>query len=91
METDGVVIQESHLRSFVKAFSWRIIGTIISVIVGYLLTHAIKIAISIGFIEFFSKILLFYLHERFWDLLPWGMHAKKLFPKRCNSSRPCRD
>ena len=76
MQADGIVIKESHLRSFAKAFSWRVFGTIISVIVGYLLTHAIKVAISIGFIEFFSKIFLFYFHERLWDLLSWGMHAK---------------
>lgn len=78
METDGIVITESHIRSLVKAVSWRIWGTIISIIVTYMLTHEFKIALAIGAIEFFSKIVLFYTHERIWDFIPWGMHAKKV-------------
>lgn len=78
MEADGILITESHVRSLVKAISWRIWGTIISVIVSFFLTHELKIALAIGAIEFFSKILLFYTHERIWDFFKWGMHAKPL-------------
>lgn len=78
MEADGILIRESHLRSLVKAISWRIWGTIISVIVSFMITHELDVALAIGAIEFFSKILLFYTHERLWDFVPWGMHAKAL-------------
>lgn len=78
MEADGILISESHVRSLVKAISWRIWGTIISIIVSYFLTHELDIALAIGAIEFLSKIILFYTHERIWDFVTWGMHAKVL-------------
>ena len=75
MQADNIIISESHLRSLAKGFSWRIWGTVISIIVSYFLTHELKIALAIGGIEFFSKIVLFYLHERIWDFITWGMRA----------------
>ena len=78
MQTDGVIITESHLRSLAKAVSWRIWGTVISVFVSFVLTRELKVAIAIGAIEFLSKIILFYTHERIWDFVTWGMHAKVL-------------
>ncbi len=78
MQADGVLISESHLRSLVKAVSWRILGSIISIIISFFLTHQLSVALAIGAIDFFCKIVLFYAHERIWDFVPWGMHAKVL-------------
>ena len=75
MNDNNLIISESHLRSLVKGFSWRVWGTVISIIVSYFLTHEINIALAIGGIEFFTKIILFYMHERIWDLVSWGMRA----------------
>ena len=66
-----IIYTESHWRSLVKGFSWRIWGTLISIIVSYLLIGELKIALQIGAVEFFSKILLYYSHERLWSLVPW--------------------
>lgn len=59
--------KDSHLRSFLKAFSWRIISTLVTICIAYLVTKDVNFAIAIGFIEFFSKFVIYYLHERAWQ------------------------
>lgn len=64
---------ESHPRSFVKAVSWRTVGSIDTFILGLLFTGGnAKIAGSIAGTEVITKILLFYFHERAWSLVKWG-------------------
>ena len=57
---------KGHLISLAKGVSWRIIGTIDTIIISYLITGQMKFALSIGSIEVFSKIILFYFHDRAW-------------------------
>jgi uncharacterized membrane protein len=60
-------------RTFKKAISWRIIATTMTfVIAGYLLDSFDHIALAIAAIEFFSKFILYYVHERIWLKLPLG-------------------
>lgn len=59
-------------RSVWKTTSWRIIATIDTVIISYLITGSIKIAASIGSIEVITKIILYYYHERAWDKISLG-------------------
>ncbi|MCS6795027.1 MAG: DUF2061 domain-containing protein [Raineya sp.] len=58
---------ETHYRSFTKAFSWRIVGTLDTMLISFLLTQKVVWALQIGTVEFFSKIFLYYLHERIWQ------------------------
>ncbi len=74
------------LKSIIKSITWRIVGTTDTIIISYLLTGKIYVAFSIGSIELFSKMLLYYLHERAWSHLPWervtarvGRTTRKLF------------
>ncbi len=57
-------MRESHLRSMVKAASWRATGTIDTFILGYVFTGSVKVAGSIATTEVITKLGLFYLHER---------------------------
>lgn len=52
--------------SLLKTLSWRLIGTLDTMMISYLLTGKIDVALSIGGIEVISKMLLYYLHERAW-------------------------
>lgn len=63
---------ESHLRSVLKGITWRIMGTAITIGTAYYLTGQIKTALTVGTIEFFSKIGLYYAHERAWEQVPKG-------------------
>ncbi len=62
---------DSHSKSVVKAISWRIIGTIDTVLISWLITGTLSVALSIGSIEIFSKFFLYYGHERLWNLIKW--------------------
>jgi len=63
---------DKHYRSIAKAISWRVTGTLDTVIISFLITGHLKMAISIGFIELFTKICLYYAHERIWDRVSFG-------------------
>jgi uncharacterized membrane protein len=63
---------EKPYRSFVKAISWRITGTVDTVIVCLIITGQIKSALSIGAVELFTKICLYYFHERAWNKISLG-------------------
>jgi uncharacterized membrane protein len=59
--------REKHLLSLAKAISWRIVGTSTTTIISFLITNRWEFALSIGFIEVFAKIALFYFHDRIWE------------------------
>lgn len=65
-------MKESHLRSIIKALSWRIFGTLMTAGITYFITHKVSFAIYVGLFEFFSKLVFFYLHERIWNTIPFG-------------------
>lgn len=64
--------KESHIRSLLKAFTWRVIATLTTGVIAYIITGEIRTAIAIGSIEFFVKMLVYYFHERAWQLVPRG-------------------
>jgi len=53
-------------RHIAKSISYRILGTITTITITYILTGNIIISSSIGFIELFIKPLVYFLHERMW-------------------------
>jgi uncharacterized membrane protein len=65
-------VVEKHYRSLLKAISWRATGTVDTILISFLVTGKIKLAMSIGFVELFTKIGLFYAHERIWNGIPLG-------------------
>ena len=64
--------RDAPSRSFIKAVSWRITGSIDTFLIGWLVTGSPLIAGTISAIEIFTKIFLFYLHERVWSRIRWG-------------------
>lgn len=65
-------IRESHFRSILKGLTWRVIATATIILIAYLKTGDVTLALEIGAIEFFIKLLLYYLHERAWQMAPRG-------------------
>ncbi|WP_347922832.1 DUF2061 domain-containing protein [Pontimicrobium sp. SW4] len=64
--------QEKIKRSLAKTISWRVIGTIDTVLISWLITGKIALALSIGTIELISKMILYFFHERAWNKIKWG-------------------
>jgi uncharacterized membrane protein len=68
---DGLLLtaapkEESHTRSLLKGFTWRIIATTTTTIIAWLVIGHLEAAFKIGFFEFFAKLLIYYVHERIW-------------------------
>lgn len=65
-------VGEKPIRSVAKALSWRVIGTLDTLIVSYFLTQEFSIAASIASIDFLTKMVLYFFHERIWNAVKWG-------------------
>ncbi|WP_149304690.1 DUF2061 domain-containing protein [Pareuzebyella sediminis] len=63
---------ERPIRSIAKAVSWRVIGTLDTLLISYVLTGEVAIAASIASIDFVTKMFLYFFHERIWNKINWG-------------------
>jgi uncharacterized membrane protein len=63
---------EKHVRSLAKAVSWRIVATSTTVLLVFLFTGDLVISAGVGFLELLSKTVIYYLHERIWNMSNFG-------------------
>tara|TARA_R110000823_G_scaffold305396_1_gene427466 strand:- start:53 stop:268 length:216 start_codon:yes stop_codon:yes gene_type:complete len=56
----------SYKRHIAKTVSWRIIGTLDTMLLSALITGSWKIGLTIGGVEVFTKMILYFFHERLW-------------------------
>ena len=63
---------EGWSRSVLKSISWRIIGTLDTILISYIITGKLAFALSIGGIELVTKMGLYVVHERVWNTVKWG-------------------
>jgi len=69
---------ERKRRSILKAISWRIIGTLDTFLISFLITGKFKFAISISGIELLTKFSLYFMHERIWNRIKFGKEKYNL-------------
>ena len=60
------------MRSFLKALTWRIAASTITLISAILITSNLDWTKSIVIYEFINGILIYYVHERIWNRVNWG-------------------
>jgi uncharacterized membrane protein len=72
MENKNVKIVEKRSRSIVKTISWRTVGTIDTIIISWIIVGNVNFAITIGGVELFTKMALYFLHERAWNKSNFG-------------------
>ncbi|MCB0382497.1 MAG: DUF2061 domain-containing protein, partial [Psychroserpens sp.] len=65
LSKDGEIL-ESRKRHIAKTFTWRLIGTIDTMILAWIISGNPLTGLKIGFAEVVTKMLLYYLHERAW-------------------------
>ena len=56
----------SRKRHAIKALTWRAVATSATVVIAWWVTGDWRVGLEVGTVEFFAKMLLYYLHERFW-------------------------
>lgn len=60
-------------RHFLKSITWRLIASLTTFLIGWVTTGDITTGISIGGLDFFIKLILYYLHERIWYKSKYGI------------------
>jgi len=63
---------ESRRRSLAKAFSYRLLGSLSTGLLVYLVTGDPKVSLGAGVLDSLVKIVLYFLHERLWQHIPYG-------------------
>lgn len=63
---------EKRVRSIAKTISWRIVATSTTILLVFLFTRDFVISASVGSLEVLAKIVIYYVHERIWNMLDFG-------------------
>ena len=64
----------TYKRHFLKAIVWRLLGSLDTVVLGLIVTGKLDIGLKIGGLELFTKILLYFIHERIWQKITFGQN-----------------
>ena len=64
-------------RHLLKTVSWRIVGTIDTILLGWFVTGQVSLGAKIGGMELITKMLLYFLHERFWYKINFGLPSRQ--------------
>jgi len=67
----------NKLRHIAKTATWRIIGTIDTMIVAWVVSGDPLLGLSIGGVEVFTKMVLYYFHERIWYKIDFGIKDRE--------------
>ncbi|CAJ1952228.1 unnamed protein product [Cylindrotheca closterium] len=70
LATDGAH-KDSHVRSLVKGITYRTLSTLATVMITYVVLGDASVAFEIGFVDFFVKLMIYYMHERAWSFVTW--------------------
>lgn len=54
-------------KSVVKSISWRIVGTMDTMFISWLITGKLSWALSIASVEVVTKMVLYVFHEQAWE------------------------
>ena len=66
-------MRQTIKRSVAKSIVWRFICIVVSIVTSFLLTARWDVAVAIGRIYNVITIILYYFHERIWNLVEWGI------------------
>jgi uncharacterized membrane protein len=66
-------MRETHLRSVVKSATYRFFGTLATAIIAWVITGQWRLALGIGVADLITKLFIYYLHERIWHKIQFGI------------------
>jgi len=72
---------EKHVRSLAKTISWRILATSTTILLVFLFTGNFVISASVGALELLSKTIIYYIHERIWNMSNFGRDVNRMHEK----------
>ena len=75
-------IKSANKRHLLKTVVWRVIGSIDTLFISYLITGNPLIGIKISIIELVSKYILYYGHEKLWYGINFGLDKRNKIKKQ---------
>jgi uncharacterized membrane protein len=69
-------MNDSNLRSIVKTISWRLTGSGATFLIVLLISGNLSIAGPIAITQLIVNTLLYYIHERVWNIINWERKVK---------------
>jgi uncharacterized membrane protein len=63
---------ERKRRSLLKTLSWRVFASIDTFLIAWFISGSLTMSSWIAGIEVFTKLFLYYFHERLWNIISWG-------------------
>lgn len=64
----------NYKRHIAKTITWRIVGTLDTIVLAWIITGNSITGIKIGGVEIISKMVLYYAHERVWYRSKFGIN-----------------
>lgn len=68
----------ARVRHFLKTITWRFIGTVDTIILAWIISGKAELGLSIGGLELVTKMILYYLHERTWYKIKFGLESQRV-------------
>ena len=72
-----ILIPESRKRHLLKTVSWRVIGTLDTILLSWIISGNPLTGVKIGLVEIVTKMALYYLHERVWYNINFGLGTRR--------------
>lgn len=70
-------LPESRRRHLLKTITWRVTGTMDTMLLAWVISGNAITGLKIGFAEVITKMLLYYIHERIWYRTDYGLTERK--------------
>jgi uncharacterized membrane protein len=63
---------DKKVRSIIKALTWRICATFITILLVFFITKELTLSLGVGILDLSYKLVFYYFHERIWNFIKWG-------------------
>ncbi len=64
---------DSRRRHILKTISWRVVGTVDTMLLAWIISGDPMIGFQVGIAEVITKMIFYYLHERVWYRVDYGL------------------
>ena len=69
-------VNNSKKRHLIKTVTWRVVGTLDTVMLSWFFTGNPFLGLQIGAAEVVTKMVLYYYHERLWYKINFGLDKR---------------
>jgi len=66
-------LADSRKRHIIKTVTWRCVGTFDTMLIAWFITGNAMTGLQIGMAEIITKMILYYIHERAWYKIDFGI------------------